>query len=136
MRGMKKHYVIIAVVALVGAVALWELALTGASDGAHVSVKVPSLTAAAKRGERVFSANCAVCHGKNAAGSNSGPPLVHKIYEPSHHGDGSFISAVQNGVRQHHWSYGNMPRQPNISSRQAGQIITYVRELQRANGIN
>jgi mono/diheme cytochrome c family protein len=133
---MKKRYVIITVAAVVSAVALWKLAFTGASDGAHVSVKVPSLTAAAKRGERVFAANCAVCHGKNAAGSNSGPPLVHKIYEPSHHGDGSFISAVQNGVRQHHWSYGNMPRQPSISSRQAGQIITYVRELQRANGIN
>jgi len=133
---MKKRYVIITVVAVVGAVALWKLAFRGASDGAHVSVKVPSLTATAKRGERVFADNCAVCHGKNAAGSNSGPPLVHKIYEPSHHGDGSFISAVQNGVRQHHWNYGNMPRQPNISSRQAGQIITYVRELQRANGIN
>jgi len=133
---MKKRYAIIGAVAVVAAIAIWKLAFTEASDGTHVSVKVPFLTAAAKRGERVFAANCAVCHGKNAAGSNSGPPLVHMIYEPSHHGDGSFISAVQNGVRQHHWNYGNMPRQPSISSRQAGQIITYVRELQRANGIN
>jgi len=133
---MKKRYPIIGMVAVVAVIAVWKLAFTGASDGAHVSVKVPTLSAAAELGERVFAANCAACHGKNAAGSNSGPPLVHKIYEPSHHGDGSFISAVQNGVRQHHWGYGNMPSQPSISPRQAGQIITYVRELQRANGIN
>ena len=46
-----------------------------------------------------FKINCFSCHGANAAGVNgSGPPLVHKTYEPSHHGDTAFYNAAFNGV--------------------------------------
>ena len=42
-------------------------------------------------GKRAFEASCASCHGTNAAGQEGvAPPLIHKIYEPSHHGDESF----------------------------------------------
>ena len=99
-------------------------------------VKVPDLSAAAREGEAIFNANCAACHGRNAAGvDGAGPPLVHIIYEPSHHADLAFQLAVRQGVRQHHWRFGNMPPVEGVSEADVTKIVTYVRELQRANGI-
>lgn len=87
-------------------------------------------------GERLFSQNCAVCHGQEAAGTaQSGPPLVHKIYEPSHHADGAFYLAVSKGVRAHHWQFGNMPPINDVSMEETAHIIGCVRALQRQNGI-
>jgi len=72
----------------------------------------------------------------NAAGQEGiAPPLVHKIYEPSHHADGSFFLAVRQGVRAHHWPFGNMPPIEDLTERDVGRIVAYVRTLQRANGI-
>lgn len=103
-----------------------------------VSVTLPaSFSAQAKLGEQAFNAVCAECHGENAVGKEGiGPPLVHKIYEPSHHGDASFHLAVERGVRAHHWPYGNMPAQEGLTRGDVIGIVAYVRELQRANGIN
>ncbi len=101
-----------------------------------VDVTVPELSAQAAQGAALFQQKCAVCHGENAAGGAAGPPLVHKIYEPGHHADVSFLLAVRQGVRQHHWDFGNMPPVPGVSEAQVGQVVTYVRELQRANGID
>ena len=64
-----------------------------------------------------------------------GPPLVHVIYEPSHHGDAAFVLAVRPGVRAHHWPFGNMLPVEGVSDRAVADIIAYVRALQRANGI-
>jgi hypothetical protein len=61
---------------------------------------------------------------------------VHKIYEPSHHGNESFQRAVAMGVRAHHWPFGNMPKVAGVTRAEVSTIITYVRELQRANGID
>mgnify|MGYP005998193611 CR=1 FL=1 len=65
-----------------------------------------------------------------------GPPLIHKIYEPGHHGDMSFQLAAMNGVRAHHWAFGNMPAVEGITPSDITNITTYVRAIQRANGIN
>ncbi len=46
-----------------------------------------TLSGAAARGRDVFNARCASCHGRDAKGGRGGPPLIHRIYEPSHHGD-------------------------------------------------
>lgn len=105
------------------------------AGGPQVDVTVPKLTAAAQQGATAFANKCVSCHGQNAAGSGSGPPLVHRIYEPNHHGDGSFHRAVRRGVRAHHWSYGNMPPIGGVSDRDIRQITAYLRELQFANGI-
>ena len=100
------------------------------------TVTVPELSRAALAGEASYKANCSSCHGVNAAGRDGiGPPLVHKIYEPSHHGDMAFVLAAKQGVRQHHWSFGNMPPVEGITDDEIGDIISYVRTLQRANGI-
>lgn len=102
---------------------------------AKVDVTVPELSDGAKMGEKTFTAVCAQCHGMNASGSAKGPPLVHDIYNPGHHADGAFYMAVKRGVKAHHWPFGNMPAQPSVSERQVGEIVQYVRELQKANGI-
>lgn len=100
-------------------------------------VVVPEIDGLAKAGKTLFNSNCAACHGKNAAGNDGvGPPLVHIIYEPNHHGDQAFYMAVKNGVRQHHWTFGNMQPVETVSRDDVGKIIAYVRTLQRANGIN
>ena len=84
-----------------------------------------------------FEAKCAACHGVNAAGQDGvAPPLVHKVYEPSHHGDESFQRAASLGVRAHHWPFGNMPAVEGLTRGDVKMIIAYIRELQRANGIN
>ncbi|MFC0159180.1 MULTISPECIES: c-type cytochrome [Mameliella] len=103
-----------------------------------VEVKLPAeLSAQASLGKNVFEAKCVECHGTNAAGrSGMAPPLVHKIYEPSHHSDMAFIMAAQNGVRAHHWNFGNMPRIEGLTEGDVKMVAAYVRELQRANGIN
>lgn len=103
--------------------------------GAHVEVQVPELSSDARQGERLFAANCASCHGTSAAGSDNGPPLVHRIYEPNHHGDRAFYRAARQGVQAHHWTYGNMAPVPAVSDEDVGLIARYVRELQKANGI-
>lgn len=100
-----------------------------------VDVVVPKLSEVAITGEKLFGRHCAICHGANAGGGETGPPLVHRIYEPSHHADGSFYLAVKLGVRAHHWRFGNMPPVPGVSKEEVTKIIRYVRELQRANNI-
>jgi mono/diheme cytochrome c family protein len=105
-------------------------------DGPKVSVTVPRLSEMAQNGQVVFNANCASCHGRNAAGGDKGPPLIHRIYESGHHGDGAFELAVLRGVRAHHWPFGDMPPQPGITPSQVRAIIAFIRETQNANGIN
>ena len=84
-----------------------------------------------------FEAKCASCHGVNAAGKDGlAPPLIHKIYEPSHHADESFQRAVALGVQAHNWRFGNMLAIEGLTRGDVTMIITYIRELQRANGIN
>jgi mono/diheme cytochrome c family protein len=102
-----------------------------------VDVALPAeLSAEAQIGARAFEAKCAVCHGENAAGQNGvAPPLVHRIYEPSHHADMAFVMAARNGVRSHHWTFGNMPPVEGLTDADLKAIVRYVRELQEANGI-
>ena len=132
---MNNRTFIFIAVALAVALGLWWRS-EGGGGHATVDVKMPALSATAKAGQVLFSANCAACHGANGGGTDSGPPLVHSIYEPNHHGDESFQLAVAQGVRAHHWNFGDMPPQPDVNAGAVGQIIAYVRELQRANGIN
>ncbi len=86
-------------------------------------------------GERLFTDNCARCHGVRGVGSDAGPPLVHKIYEPGHHGDYAFQRAARFGVAAHHWGFGNMPAVPGVDSAAVTRITAYVRWLQRSAGI-
>jgi hypothetical protein len=44
--------------------------------------------------------------------------------------------AVNKGVRQHHWQFGNMPPITGVSPEEGGHIVAYVREEQRKVGID
>ena len=118
--------------AVVAAMVFWA---NGPASDTLAEVKVPELSALAGQGKLAFDANCARCHGANAAGSETGPPLVHRLYHPGHHGDAAFLVAALRGVRRHHWQFGNMPSQPQVTEPEILSIIRYVRELQQANGI-
>lgn len=96
---------------------------------------VPEFSAEGHAGRLAFEAHCLACHGEHAMGGASGPPLVDPIYRPSHHADIAFALAVRRGVRAHHWPFGDMPPQPSIGEEPVRNITRYVRELQRANGI-
>ncbi len=85
----------------------------------------------------MFETKCAACHGVNAVGQNGvAPPLIHKIYEPSHHGDESFQRAVAQGVRGHHWSFGDMPPVDGLTRADVAMIVAYICTVQVANGIH
>ncbi len=135
----KKRRWMLAVLALAALVALGALAYVlheNARNQGTVTVKTTALSEQGKQGEALFNATCAECHGQNGAGTMQGPPLVHIIYEPRHHSDQAFYLAVASGVRQHHWPYGDMPPQPEVSPDDVSKIIRFIRELQVANGIS
>jgi mono/diheme cytochrome c family protein len=107
-----------------------------AADGAMVVVTMPELSALAAEGQKLYGEHCAACHGVNGAGhEGAGPPHVHIIYEPGHHGDAAFQLAVQQGVRAHHWNFGDMLPVKGVTPDEVDKMIVFVREVQRANGI-
>ncbi|WP_299755692.1 cytochrome c [uncultured Boseongicola sp.] len=141
MRAVQVAFILIGVTAL----AYWFLAgpeeqvsqIPSKPNPAIVEVVIPeTLSANAQIGKAAFEAVCASCHGVNAVGQlEVAPPLVHVLYEPSHHGDEAFQRAVANGVRAHHWPFGSMPPVEGLTRGDVQMIVAYVREMQRANGI-
>ena len=101
----------------------------------HVNVQVMDLTDGAEAGQKVFNDNCGSCHGLNGAGTFQGPPLIQDIYNPGHHSNKAFYSAVRNGVNQHHWPYGNMPPQKQVGFSEMAALVKFIREVQQQNGI-
>lgn len=99
------------------------------------STTTGSEAAAGLNGEQLFNENCAACHGTDLKGTSAGPPFLHEVYEPSHHPDESFFAAATNGVQAHHWDFGNMPPVPGVTEQEVAAIVGYIREQQRAAGI-
>lgn len=132
-------YIAVAVVLGIGAVFFLTAPQDSGPSGpvAASEIAVPAtLSEAAATGQTIFEAKCISCHGENGSGvEEAGPPLIHKVYEPSHHGDEAFQLAVQQGVRQHHWPYGNMPAVEGLTRGDVMMIVAYVRAVQQANGI-
>lgn len=143
---MNQKYLLIGACAVAAAVAYISLRPAPANDvartapsegGAMVAIQMPPIDGNAAIGQRIFENACVACHGTNAAGVEGvGPPLIHVIYEPSHHADESFQRAVANGVRSHHWRFGDMPPVEGLTRGDIAMVIAYIREIQRANGIN
>ena len=106
-------------------------ASTSGEPDARIAVQDPDLVAI---GEPLYQGNCASCHGSDLRGTDLGPSHLSVVYEPNHHGDGAFILAARNGVRQHHWPYGDMAPVPGLDDSDLEAIIAYVRENQREFG--
>jgi len=95
----------------------------------------PDYVANVPEGRREYQTLCVTCHGIKGIGTNQGPPLVHKTYRPDHHVDIAFHWAIRDGVKQHHWNFGDMPAIPDLSPEGAANIIAYIRSEQRKVGI-
>lgn len=112
------------------------LILGACSDGDAVAINdVPSGTFDGTSGAALYAQACATCHGGNLRGTDQGPPFLNRIYEPGHHPDQAFLAAAIAGVRSHHWEFGNMQPIEGITEQQVQAIVAYVREQQRAAGI-
>ncbi len=116
-----------------------SLVVAGCGSGddqvARRLASLPPTPAEHRTGEQLFDRHCAACHGTKAGGTDNGPPLAHRVYEPSHHSDQAFYLAAKNGVAAHHWRFGNMPAQPQVTESDVAAIVAYVRWVQRESGI-
>ena len=143
---MNRNYLLVGACAVAAAAAYILLRPAPANDvvnsappegSAMVAIQMPPIDGNAAIGQRIFENACVACHGTNAVGvEGAGPPLIHVIYEPSHHADESFQRAVALGVRSHHWRFGDMPPVEGLTSGDVAMVVAYIREIQRANGIN
>ena len=118
----------------------WIALLALAAAGAHAqSMQIPKpsegLMPNPARGKGMFTTYCAACHGADLKGTDKGPPMLHKVYEPSHHGDPAFQMAVSKGVRAHHWQFGDMPPVPGVTPDDVAHITAFIRMEQRKVGI-
>jgi mono/diheme cytochrome c family protein len=86
-------------------------------------------------GERAYQQTCATCHGDDLRGTDNGPPFLDPIYAPNHHPDEAFFAAVAGGVQPHHWDFGPMPPQPNVTPEEVQAILAYIRTEQIEAGI-
>ncbi len=64
----------------------------GAGD--FLAIGPPADKAAAQRGQKIFVANCAFCHGSDANGGNGGPNLVQSVLVLHDKGSGNQIGPV------------------------------------------
>ena len=140
--------IVIALAALVGIAGYYvtnttndapvSLSDTDTQNLSMVVVNVPAdLSAKAMSGKVAFDLKCAACHGGNGAGQDGvAPPLIHKIYEPSHHGDEAFQRAAKLGVRSHHWFTvcGLFKRVSDLSVRGHGSLRGRVLRLMMVFG--
>ena len=111
------------------------MAGTAVAQGMQVPKPSSGLMPNPTMGKPLFEKNCASCHGEKLDGSDKGPPLVHRIYELSHHGDIAFQLAARNGSRAHHWQFGDMPPVTGVTPDEVAHITAYVRMHQRRAGI-
>lgn len=109
--------------------------LTVQAQGWQVPKPSPGLMPNPAVGKKLFEKHCASCHGIALNGSDKGPPLLHRIYEPSHHADIAFQLAVKNGVRAHHWQFGDMAPVPQVTPDDVAHVTAYVRAEQKKAGI-
>ena len=121
------------IAAAIVAVAVTALALLACGNSEPATSDSEDVLAT---GQAAFESRCSGCHGIGAIGSTAGPPLVHKLYEAGHHPDWAFRNAMSNGVRSHHWNFGDMPPVEGVTEDDATAIICYVRDLQRQAGID
>ena len=67
-------------------------------EGIIAVPKAPPFDAAARaRALELYKDACASCHGDDLRGTDKGPSHLSRVYEPGHHSDASFVSAIRNG---------------------------------------
>jgi mono/diheme cytochrome c family protein len=110
------------------------VAILGASCGSAPADSEPAAPSGAEPGAALYQSNCASCHGADLRGTDKGPSHLSIVYEPNHHGDDSFRSAILNGAQQHHWNFGDMAAIPGLDDNEIDDIIAYIRSEQERQG--
>ena len=78
----------------------------------------------ASRGEDLFLANCAPCHGRDANGADYAPSLIHPFVAAK--GDAELRETILNGRG------GSMPAwRDKLSREEIGDILAYLRSQQQ-----
>lgn len=108
------------------------LVACGSSGTSEASVPVQDSDLVAL-GDELYQAQCAECHGSDLRGTDQGPSFLSVVYEPGHHSDQAFVLAVLQGVRTHHWDFGNM-EPVALEDGDIEAIIAFVRETQQVQG--
>ena len=110
------------------------IALVVAACGSASADSEPAEPARSDPGAELYESNCASCHGSDLRGTDKGPSHLSIVYEPGHHGDDAFRSAIVNGAQQHHWDFGDMAAIPGLDDDEIDDIISYVRSEQERQG--
>lgn len=118
----------------IGASVTAALAIFAASCGGTPTTSEPAASSNAGPGEALYESNCASCHGSDLRGTDKGPSHLSIVYEPNHHGDDSFRSAIVNGAQQHHWNFGDMAAIPGLDDGEIDDIISFIRSEQERQG--
>ena len=105
------------------------------TDSDSIIVDLTTVDTRGVDGASIFANSCAQCHGADLRGTASGPPLLDAIYRPAHHPNAAIITAIRIGSRQHHWPFGAMAPIEGLSTAQIAAVIEFIREQQRAVGI-
>jgi len=106
------------------------LAACGSDDTEPISAGGSQLD----QGAEVYAESCASCHGADLRGTDEGPSMLSIVYEPNHHTDDSFRSAIANGAPQHHWPFGDMEPVDGLSADDVEAVIAFVRVEQERQG--
>lgn len=93
-----------------------------------------AVAAGGDRGAEVYASSCASCHGTELEGTDKGPPQLSIVYEPGHHPDLAYETAIANGARQHHWNFGDMPPVEGLSESDVAAVIAFIRSEQERVG--
>jgi mono/diheme cytochrome c family protein len=118
---------VVAVRAFLGA----TITIASGSIGAACGADGPTTTLG--RGEAIYGANCAQCHGDELAGTDRGPSLLEPIYGPDQLSDAEVADAIRNGVDEELWEFGPMPANGAISDAQIEAILAFLRAEQRGD---
>ncbi len=108
--------------------------IVGACGSDPATVETAAGGAGNELGAEVYAASCASCHGADLKGTDKGPSHLSIVYEPNHHGDDSFRSAIANGAQQHHWTFGDMAPVTGLSDDEVEAVIAFVRSEQERQG--
>jgi mono/diheme cytochrome c family protein len=113
------------------ALAVGVAACTGGGDAAVGGDLVGDPVA----GGQLYTANCAACHGEDLRGAAAGPSLVDDAYAPSVFSDEAVRLAITNGADARLWDFGPMPAIGGLDAQDVADIVSHVREQQRAAGL-
>jgi mono/diheme cytochrome c family protein len=110
------------------------IAIVAASCACSDNSAAPTAPVESSDGAALYESNCASCHGADLRGTDKGPSHLSIVYEPNHHGDDAFRSAVVIGAQQHHWNFGDMAAIPRLDDAHIDAIIDFVRSEQERQG--